>query len=224
MKGRWLFVLVGIVGGGSPALAQTPDAFAGVYAGGEFGAISYNTQITFDGVNDPAGRGGVGYNAFVGYGRAFDAWVLGAEAFVSGASVPDPYTFDPDVTGFSELDLRRGTGVGVDVRGGRLVGGHVLIHGILGYSVATQSVYLDGVPLSDFEGGSEPETFGTVQYGGGVEFAPLSRLGIRFAFRSLGGHDLSAEDFGSVTPDAGLTFFDVEPGQHQFMFGVRYRF
>lgn len=224
MKGKWLLVFGALGAFCTPALGQAPapHPFSGVYLGGAGGGVSYNTRITFDGVDDPAGRGGFGYSAFLGYNHVFDDWLLGVETILSGASVPGPYTFDPAATGFAELDLRRDPGVGLDVRAGRVVAGRVLVHGIVGYSVATQSVRLDGVPLSDFAGGSEAETFGTVQLGAGVDVPIWSRLGFRFVFRSLGGHDLSAEDFGTVVPDASLTFFDVEPGQHHFLFGFRY--
>lgn len=227
MARRWWFAgFVGLAAFGSPAHGQFPDArlFSGVYGGVEVGPVSYNTQITFDGVDDPAGRGGLLYGAFLGYNRVGYPWLFGVEGRVTRASVPDPYTFDPAVTGFAELDIDRSSGVGLDARVGRLIAGRILIHGSVGTSVVTQTVHLDGVPLSGFVGGSEAKTFAAVQLGTGIEVALSPRLGFRFDFRSLEGHDLSADDFGTVVPDASLTFFDVEPGQHQFMFGLRYRF
>ncbi len=224
MRGGWVWVLSTFGAFCSPleGQANVSDAFSGLYVGAEAGGVSYNTDITFDGVDDPAGRGAFGYGAFIGYNHGFGAWLVGAEATVTGATEPDPYTFDPARTGFAELDLRRGTGVGLEARAGRVVAGRVLIHAIAGYAVATQQVYLDEVPLSQFPSGSASETFGTVLLGGGIDVPLSSKVGFRFVFRSLGGHDLSADDFGSVVPDAGLTFLDVEPGQHQFMFGLRY--
>ena len=92
----------------SNAQAQSSDYFSGFYGGFEGGAISYDTQITFDGVDDPAGRGGAGYGAFFGYNHTYEKLSVGAELLFNLASDPDPYTFDPAVVGFAELDLRRG--------------------------------------------------------------------------------------------------------------------
>ncbi len=206
--------------GSSGASAQEP--FGGAYAGLGFGPVSYNTRIAFDGVFDPAGRGGLVYGVSGGYDHAFGLWIVGAEATITAASVPDPYTFDPAVTGFAELHLRRGTSAGLNVRGGYVLGGRVLVHAGVGISVATQSVRLDGRPLSDFEGGSEAERFVTLQRSLGVEGGVGSRVRLGFSFRSSAGHDLSADDFGRVVDDASLTFFDLEPSQDEFIFGVRF--
>lgn len=224
MNSRWVFVVVVFSTLNAPLEGQNPAAAAlsGVYVGSEAGGISYNTQITFDGVDDPAGRGAFGFGAFVGYNHALESWLVTAEATLTGGTEPGPYTFDATRTGFAELDLERGMGVGLSARVGRMVAGRALIQLIVGYSVATQTVSLDGVPLSEIPGGSDGETFGTFQLGGGVDIPLSSTLGFRFVFRSLGGHDLSADDFGSVVSDTSLTFFDVEPGVHQFLFGFRY--
>ena len=162
------------------------------------------------------------YGVALGYLRPLGRWVLGLETTLGSATVPDPYTFDPSVTGFAELDLRRERGVSLAGRAGRVVAERLLVHGSIGYARATQSVRLDGVRLSEY-GGSGDVTFGTLLLGAGSEVGGATRRGLRFDFRSLGGHDLSADDFGSVVPDAGLTFLDVEPGQHRLTFGVRYR-
>ncbi len=220
MNRRWVLVLLAATATTRAAEAQAPHPLTGLYGGVEIGPVSYDTQINFDGVDDPAGRGGTLYSAVLGYASVLDNWLLGMEGAVTGASLPDPYTFDPAVTGFAELDLRRGTGVGLRAKAGRLIADRLLVFGSAGYAVASQSVRLDGIPLGEFGGASDAETFGTVEWGAGVEWALSSRLGLRFAFRSLGGHDLSAADFGSVVPDAGLTFFDVEPRQKHFVFGT----
>jgi len=206
------------------AQPTAPHPLAGFYAGIEVGPVSYDTQITFDGVDDPAGRGGTGFAAVLGYNHVRGDWLTGLEASVTGGSVPDPYTFDENVTGFAELDLRRETGVGMSGRVGRLIARRLLLFGSVGYSVASQSVRLDGVPLVEFAGASDAATFGTVVWGGGLEWRTRSGVAFRFVTRRLGGHDLSAADFGAVVSDAGLTRFDVEPRQMHFVFGVTYRF
>lgn len=207
----------------SPVCGQSGvDPFTGLHAGLGFGPVSYNTQITFDGVDDPAGRGGIMYTAFVGLDRVQSGWLVGGEVVLIASSVPDPYTFDPATAGFAELDLRRGTSIGVDGRAGRVIGEKILVHMNLGYAVATQSVRFDGVPLPEL-GGADHRTFGTLQYGGGVEIATGSALGFRFVWRALGGSDLSADDFTPLVAQGALTFFDVEPSQHHFVFGARLR-
>jgi len=203
--------------------AQTRDYFSGFYAGAEAGVVSYDTHIRFDGVDDPAGRGGAGYGALFGYDRTRDAFLYGVQLFVNLASAPDPYTFDPAIVGFSELELRRGASVGLDVRSGYLVAERILLFGTIGASVNRQSVRIDDVPLDRLAGGSEPETFGAVQFGAGAGVAINSQLRLRAAFRTLGGHDLDASDFGSIPTEASLSFLDVEPRQQQFLVGLVYR-
>jgi len=221
----WVLLVASVVSD-APLLGQAPpsDAFAGVYVGAAAGPVSYNTHITFDGLDDPAGRGGFLYGAVSGYNRLNGRWILGVEGTLTRASVPGPYTFDPAITGFAELDLRHDTGVGLDGRVGRLWGDRTLVYASVGYSVVTQSVRLDGVLLSDFEGGAEPVTSGTVQYGAGIEVAIGERVGLRFSLRRLGGHDLSAGDFGTAVSSVGLSAFDVQPSQDQLLVGARYRF
>lgn len=208
----------------SNAQAQSSDYFSGFYGGFEGGAISYNTQITFDGVDDPAGRGGAGYGAFFGYNHTYQKLLVGAEVLFNLASDPDPYTFDPAVVGFAELDVRRGTSVGLDVRAGYLVTEKILLYGTVGYSANKQSVRVDGVPLDQFAGGAAAEEFGAFEFGAGLEVAIHPQLGIRVSFRSLAGHDLNATDFGTIPTDASLTRFDVEPSQQQFFAGLMFRF
>ena len=58
----------------------------------------------------------------------------------------------------------------------------------------------------------------------GIEVAIAERIGLGVSLRTVGGHDLSRDDFGAVVPTAGLSFFDVEPRQDQFLVGLRYRF
>ncbi len=204
--------------------AQATDYFAGWYGGVEIGTVSYNTQINFDGVDDPAGRGGFLYGAFVGYNQPFGKMVVGAELLVHAASVPDPYTFDPRVVGFAALDLRRGTSVGLDARAGYLVHQRLLLYGNVGFSVNEQSVRIDGVPLEQIAGGAADKQFGAFQYGAGLAFAAHRKLRVRFSFRTLAGHDLSAIDFGTIPQDAALTHLDVAPRQQQFLTGLLFRF
>ena len=207
----------------SNARAQSLHYFSGFYGGFEGGAISYNTQITFDGVDDPAGRGGAGYGAFFGYNHAAEKLLVGAELLFNLASDPAPYTFDPAVVGFAELDLRRGTSFGLDVRAGYLLTEKLLLRGSVGYSANKQSVHIDGVPLDQFAGGAAAEEFGAFQFGAGLEVAIHPKLGIRVSFRSLAGHDLNAADFGTIPTDASLTRFEVEPSQQQFFVGLMFR-
>lgn len=224
LKLRFAFgTTIGLLAAGS-AQAQSSGYYPGFYGGLEGGAISYNTQITFDGVDDPAGRGGVGYGAFLGYNHIGGKWLVGAELNSHAASVPNPYTFDPSVVGFRDLDLRRGTSFGLDVRFGSLIGPKVLLYGTLGFSANQQSVRIDGIPLDQITGGAAAETFGAIQLGVGLEIALLSTLGLRAAFRSLSGHDLSATDFGTIPTNASLARFDVEPSQQHFFAGLRFRF
>lgn len=203
----------------STALGQS-SVFSGFYGGFEGGAISYNTQINFDGVDDPAGRGGMGYGAFFGYSHTYKKILVGAELVFNLASDPDPYTFDPALAGFSELEVRRGTSIGLDVRGGLVVIEKILVYGSVGYSANKQSVYIDGVPLDQFEGGAAPEKYGALQVGAGLEVAILSVLGLRVSFRTLTGHDLNATDFGTIPIDASLTHLDVKPSHQQFFAGL----
>lgn len=206
------------------AQAQAPGHFSGFYGGLEGGTISYHTQITFDGVDDPAGRGGAGYGAFLGYNHTYGAGLLGAEMVVNLASVPDPYTFDPAVAGFAELDVTRGPSVGLDVRVGYLVLERLLLYGSVGYSANEQAVRIDGISLNQFPGGASDDVFGALQFGAGLEVAVRSRLGLRASFRSLAGHDLNATDFGTIPTAASLTRFDVEPSHQQFFAGLLVRF
>lgn len=203
--------------------AQTAKGFSGFYGGLEGGAISYDTQITFDGVDDPAGRGGLGYGVFLGFNHFSGRWLVGLELASHGASVPNPYTFDPNIIGFSNLDLRRGVSVGLDVRAGTRIGRQFLLFGTVGYSVNQQSVRIDGVPLDEFAGGAGDKRFGAMQVGAGLEMNVFARVALRVSFRSLSGHDLSAADFGTIPTNASLTRFDVEPGQQHFFVGWRIR-
>ena len=182
-------------------------------------------RLTAPGSNspNPAGRGAFVAGASLGYNRVTGRWLLGVEGNLARASVPDPYTFDPSVTGFAELDLRQDVGVGLDGRLGLRWSNATLVYASVGYGVGTQSVRLDGVPLSDFEGGSEPATFGAVRFGAGIEVAIAERIGLHLSVRTSAGHDLAARDFGTLVPSSGLSFFDVEPSQDQFLIGARYR-
>lgn len=222
MKGSSLLVcsIIASLCTASLAQAQAPDYFSGFYGGFEGGPISYNTQITFDGVDDPAGRGHVMYGAFLGYNHAPQTLLAGAELSVHLAPPPDPYTFDPAVVGFSELDLRRGASVGLDLRAGYVLLKRLLLYGNVGYSVNRQSVRIDGVPLEEFAGGAAPQTFGAFQFGAGLEGMFHPHVGIRTSVRTLAGHDLSATDFGTIPTDASLARFDVEPSQVQFLVGL----
>ncbi len=218
-----LGILVSLIAAGR-VQAQSPEYFSGFYVGLEGGTISYNTQITFDGVDDPAGRSGAGYGALLGYNHTYAKVLVGAELVFNLASDPDPYTFDPAVVGFSEMDVRRAASIGLDLRAGYLVIQRILLYAAIGYSANTQSVRMDGVPLEQFAGGAAEEAFGAFQYGGGLEVALHRKLGFRFSFRTLRGHDLSATDFGTIPTTASLTRFDVEPSQQQFFVGLLFRF
>ena len=211
------------LGTASNAQAQAPDHFSGFYGGLEGGTISYNTKITFDGVDDPAGRGGAGYGAFLGYNYTYGKVLLGAEALFNMASASDPYTFDPLVVGFATLDLQRGVSVGIEGRAGYLVTEKILLYGTVGYSANEQSVRIDGVPLDQFAGGAADKTFGAFQFGAGLEIAIHRQLGIRASFRSVAGHDLNATDFGTIPTEAALTRFDVKPSHQQFFAGLLVR-
>lgn len=204
--------------------AQSSNYFSGYYIGLEIGTISYNTQITFDGVDDPAGRSGGGYGAFFGYNYTNTKLLVGAEILINFASKPGPYTFDPAVVGFAELDLQRGASAGLDFRVGYLVIDRILLYGNVGYSANKQSVHLDGVSLQQFAGGAAAEKFGAFQFGVGVEAAIHLKVSFRFSYRSLAGHDLNATDFGTIPIDASLTRFDVEPSQQQFLAAIVFRF
>lgn len=225
MKTRRLWCLAALAIFTTPGLAQdrTTD-FSGFYLGLEGGTVSYNTQITFDGVDDPAGRSGATYGAFLGFSRVYRPWLAGAEVFFNLASEPGAYTFDPAVTGFSEMDVHRGVGIGLDAQGGYIVFERILLYAALGASFNEQSVRIDGVPLDEFEGGSEAEKFVTLQVGAGLAFAVRRELAIRVSFRSVSGRDLDASDFGPIPIDASLTRFDVEPRQQQFLAGLIGRF
>ena len=226
MKWRHLLVMGSLIclSTTGHAKAQPSDYFSGFYGGFDGGVISYNTQITFDGVNDPAGRGGAGYGAFFGYNHAYGKLLLGAELLLNSASVPDPYTFDSAVVGFAELDLRRGISFGLDVHIGYLITEKILLYGSVGYSGNKQSVRIDGVLLDQFAGGAATEKFGTFQVGAGLEAAIHPKLGIRVSFRSLAGHDLNVADFGTILTEASITRFDVEPSQQQFFAGLIFLF
>jgi len=203
---------------------QDASDFAGAYFGLEGGAVSYNTQITFDGVDDPAGRGGLGYGAFVGFNLVENRLLLGAELVIHRAPDPDPYTFDPQVIGFFEMDVVQNASIGLDVRGGLLLTKKILAYGSLGPSRAQQTVRIDGVSLESFATGAEPETFIAMQVGAGLEWAFHRRFGIRTSIRKSKGVDLSAEDFGTIPRDASLSRLDVEPSQLHFFTSMVIRF
>jgi|GEM_PF-1953285 len=216
-----LFALLSLT---NSAMGDSTSTFSGPYLGIDVGTISYNTQITFDGVDDPAGRGGAGYGFYSGWNFARKNWLVGAEGILNWASVPNPYTFDPAVTGFSELDLRRGVSIGIDIRGGYVAIERILFYGSVGYSINKQSVRIDDTPLEQFEGGASAKTYGAFQFGAGLEFKIASRLIIRSTFRTFSGYDLDASGFGVLPINASLMRFDVEPSQQQFMFGLAYSF
>ena len=221
-----LFILVTLVSLGllRDTQAQSSNGLSGFYVGFEGGVISYNTQITVDGVDDPAGRGGAGYGVFLGYSHSYEKAIVGSELLINLASIPDPYTFDSAAVGFSELDLRRGASIGLDARVGYLFTEKMQLYGSIGYSANRQSVRIDGVPLDQFEGGADPDAFGAFQFGAGVEGAIRPQLGFRVSFRSLVGRNLKATDFGAIPIEASLTRFDVEPSQQQFFLGLIFRF
>ncbi len=203
--------------------AQSTDYFAGLYGGFEGGAISFNTQITYDGVDDPAGRGDVMYGVFLGYNQLYEKLLVGVELSFNGASHPEPYTLEPATVGFVDLDLQRGVNLGLDVRGGYLLVNRLLVSGSVGYSINRQAVRIDGVPLAEFEGGAADAVFGTLQFGAGLEVAVSPSLGIRTTVRTFTGHDLSVSDFGTIATDASVNRLDVEPSEQQFLLGVYYR-
>ena len=204
--------------------AQQSAFFGGLYAGVEGGAISYNTQITFDGVDDPAGRGGGGFGLFGGYNYVLDGFVIGAELHLNTATIPDPYTFDPARVGFADLDLRRGASYGVNLRAGYAVLPRLMLYGVTGLSGNRQSVRLDGMLLEQFEGGISTENYAAWQWGAGLEIALSAKVRLRFLFRTLSGPDMSIEDFGAAFDNVSLTFFDVEPEQQQIFTGLIYSF
>ena len=207
-----------------PALAQSSDRFSGVFVGVEGGAVSHNTHITFDGVDDPAGRGSAGFGAFVGYNHTSRRWLIGGEFLVTGASDPDPYTFDPTVVGFSEFEVRRGVVVSLAFRTGYLVSRQILVYGSVGYAAFTQSVYVDGRPLEEFAGGVTDHRVRGIQFGAGLEASVHPRVGLRVAVRWLAGQELHASDLGTIPEDALLTRFDVTPSQQQIFAGLTIRF
>ncbi len=182
------------------AQAQPSNRLSGFYGGAEIGTISYNTHIIFDGVDDPAGRGDFGYGFIVGYNHIAKNAMVGVELLYHLAAVPDPYTFDPALVGFSKMDLRQAPNAGLDFRAGYL---------------ATKNLLLYGAAAAHF---------GTFRLGLGVEYAILTKLSVRCAFRSLSGHKLSASDFGTIPQEASLRRFDVDPAQLQFFSGLLFRF
>ncbi len=221
LKNRLIWVLVATVLISLEVDAQSDflETFSGFYGGAEIGTISYNTQITFDGVDDPAGRGGLGYGGFLGYRRVFKKLVVGGELRVNGVNEPNPYTFDPLVIGFSELDLKRQASWGMDFKGGYLFN-RLLIFGSVGYRRNKQSVLIDGTPLDQFVGGSDPKGFGRILLGLGLEVAVNSALSVRCAFEQMEGHDLDRSDFGTIATNAALQRLDVEPSLQQFFIGT----
>ncbi len=204
--------------------AQQAASFAGFYAGVEGGAISYNTQINFDGVDDPAGRGGGGFGLFSGYNVVRNGFVAGVELYLNTATIPDPYTFDPLRVGFADLDLRRGASYGIDLRLGYAILPRLMLYGVTGPSGNYQSVRLDNTPLEQFDGGRSAENYAAWQWGAGLEIALSAKVHLRFLFRTLAGPDMSITDFGAAFDNVNLTFFDVEPEQQQFLTGLLYRF
>ncbi len=216
---KWVLLVTVLLSLEVKAQSDFSDTFSGAYLGVEIGPVSYNTQITFDGVDDPAGRGGFGYSAFFGYSKLFNKLLVGGECHITGEKEPDPYTFDPAVTGFSDLELKRSASLGFDLRGGYLHK-RLLLYGSLGYARHKQTVLIDGVPLDQFSGGSDPERFGRILLGLGLEIAVTQRLSIRGSFKHMRGHDLDRTDFGSVATSAGLQRLDVEPNLLQIFTGV----
>ncbi len=220
---QWLSVLfcLMLISNGQ---AQISDSFSGLYGGLEGGSISYNTQITFDGVDDPAGRSAAGYGGFLGYNFLSDNMLLGAEFILNFASVPGPYTFDQTTNGFSELEVRRGTSAGLDLRIGYLIAGRFLFNVKAGYSANSQSVRIKEDPLEIDPMEISRESFGRFQLGAGFEASVHPNIAIRFSFRTLAGFDLEKADVADVPPLNAFNRFDVEPSQQQFFSGVVLRF
>lgn len=206
------------------ARAQTSNFFSGVYGGLEAGSISYNTQITFDGVDDPAGRSAAGYGGFLGYNVLSDNILLGAEFILNFASAPGPYTFDQAANGFSELEVRRGTSAGLDLRIGYLIAGRFLLNAKAGYSANSQSVRIKEDPLEIDPMEISRESFRRFQFGAGFEASVHPNIAIRFSFRTLAGFDLEKADVTDVPTLNAFNRFDVEPSQQQFFSGVVLRF
>lgn len=220
---QWLsfFVCLVII---NNAQAQTSDFFSGLYGGLEGGSISYNTQITFDGVDDPAGRSAAGYGGFLGYNFLSDNILLSAEFILNFASVPGAYTFDETANGFSELEVRRGTSVGLDLRIGYLIAGRFLLNAKAGYSANSQSVRIKEDPLEIDPMEISRESFARFQLGAGFEASVHPNIAIRFSFRTLAGFDLEKSDVADVATLNTFNRFDVEPSQQQFFSGVVLRF
>lgn len=208
------------------ARAQTTHerAFHGPYVGAHIGSILSDALITFDGVRDPAGRGRVGFGAFAGYGYAVRSFLIGAEGFLSVAADADPFTFDPAVVGFSALQLDRGPALGLTARAGYVVAHRLLVFGTLGYGASDHAYLVDGTPLDEITGTTRSGSFGAVGYGGGIEGALADGLHLRLTYWRMPGDDLSTVDFEPLIGNAGLTFFDLEPVESQFLLGVLWVF
>lgn len=208
------------------AQAQTADEFVfrGPYVGAEFGSINSDALITFDGVRDPAGRGRFGFGGFVGYNYTADNFLIGAEVSSTVATDADPFTFDPGVVGFSELELDRGPAFGVDVHAGYIVARRILVFGTLGYGRSELKYFVDGIPLDEITGKSPSGSIGSVRYGGGVDGAITRHLHLRLIYRRLSGGDLSTSDFEPLVSDAGLDHFDFSPNESQILLGALWIF
>ena len=226
MNKKFLLIFISLLTISTISRAQTKFSiyFSGFYAGFEAGIVNYNTQITFDGVNDPAGRGGELYGALLGYNQTYNRLFIALEMFYNFASDIDPYTFDPDVVGFSELNLQQGNRFGLDASVGYLLTKIIVLYGTIGCSTNKQSVFIDGKPLDQYSGGATAENYFSFQFGAGLEVAIHSWLVIRVSFKNIDGNDMKTTDFGTIPANAGLTHFELESSQHQFLIGLIFHF
>ncbi len=215
-----------LAGFSASAQAQTTDesAFHGPYVGAEIGSINSDALITFDSVRDPAGRGRFGFGVLAGYNYTVDNFLIGAEFFFSVAADADPFTFDPAVVGFSDLELDRRPAFGLDARAGYIVTRRILVFGTLGYGASKHKYLVDGTPLDEITGKSPSGSFGTFRYGGGIEGAITRNLHLRLTYRKFSGDDLSTIDFEPLVSNAGLNNFDLKPDERQIMLGILWIF
>ena len=221
-------VLISLVVTGASATAQAQttgeNAFHGPYVGAELGSIASDALIRFDGVRDPAGRGRFGFGVLGGYNYTLGSFLGGAEVSLNAATDADPFTFDPAVVGFSNLELDRGLALGLDARAGYIVAQRILLFGTLGYGVSEHEYLIDGTPLDEITGRSSSGSFGAFRYGGGIEAAIASHLHLRLIYRRFSGEGLSTEDFEPLASDAGLDHFDLELDEKQILLGILWRF